>query len=84
IGVKDPVSIMVDTFGTGKIPDEKITEIIKKNFDLTPLGIIEYLNLRRPIYRKTACYGHFGRNEEGFPWEETDNAELFAQEGLNY
>ncbi len=74
IGVPDPVSFFVDTFGTGKIPNEKIISIIKKNFELTPRAIIESLNLRRPIYRKTAAYGHFGRNDDGFTWEKTDKA----------
>jgi len=74
IGVPDPVSFFVDTFGTGKIPNEKIISVIKKNFELTPKAIIDSLNLRRPVYRKTAAYGHFGRNEEGFTWEQTDRA----------
>ncbi|HXX58249.1 MAG TPA: methionine adenosyltransferase [Thermodesulfovibrionales bacterium] len=74
IGVPEPVSFFVDTFGTGKIPNEKIISIIKKNFELTPKAIIESLNLRRPIYRKTAAYGHFGRNDDGFTWEKTDKA----------
>ena len=69
IGVAEPVSLMIDTFGTGEIPNEKIQDIVRKNFDLTPLGIIRELDLRRPIYKKTAAYGHFGRNEEGFTWE---------------
>lgn len=72
IGVADPVSVAVDTFDTGKIPDEKISALIRENFQLTPRGIIESLNLRRPIYRKTASYGHFGRNEKEFTWEATD------------
>jgi len=75
IGVKDPVSYHVDTFGTGKISDEKLGEIIKENFDFTPKGIIEHLKLREPRFRKTAAYGHFGRNEEGFTWEITDKAD---------
>ena len=74
IGVPEPVSFFVDTFGTGKIPNEKIISIIKKNFELTPKAIIESLNLRRPIYRKTAAYGHFGRNDDGFTWEKTVRA----------
>jgi len=69
IGVADPVSIMVDTFGTGKINHKELEELIYKNFDLTPKGMINMLNLRRPVYRKTAVYGHFGREEEGFTWE---------------
>ncbi|MFA6636176.1 MAG: methionine adenosyltransferase [Candidatus Omnitrophota bacterium] len=79
IGVPEPVSIMVNTFGTGKIEDQAISELIKKNFDLTPAGIIEKLKLRRPIYRKTASYGHFGRDEEGFTWEEVDMADILKK-----
>jgi len=74
IGVPEPVSIMVNTFGTGKISEPKITKLIRRYFDLTPKGIITNLKLRRPIYKKTACYGHFGRLEEGFTWEEIDKA----------
>ncbi len=74
IGVAEPVSVMVDTFGTGVIPDPQVTELIRTNFTLTPAGIIETLDLRRPIYRQTATYGHFGRNEPGFTWERTDKA----------
>ncbi|MEW6116404.1 MAG: methionine adenosyltransferase [Nitrospirota bacterium] len=74
IGVPEPVSVFVDTFGTGKIDENEISKIIVKNFDMTPKGIIEKLQLRRPIYKKTAAYGHFGRNEEGFTWEATDMA----------
>ena len=76
IGVAHPTSIMVDTFGTGKISDEKLVEIIRENFDLRPAGIIQMLNLRRPIYKQTAAYGHFGRTDVDFPWEKTDKAEL--------
>ncbi|MBI4611348.1 MAG: methionine adenosyltransferase [Candidatus Rokubacteria bacterium] len=72
IGVADPVSVMVETFGTGRVPSSKLQEMIRRHFDLTPAGIIKYLNLRRPIYRKTAVYGHFGRNEPEFTWERTD------------
>ena len=72
IGVVEPVSLMVDTFGTGVLPDEDLTKIVRKNFDMTPAGIIRDLKLRRPVYRQTAAYGHFGRNEEGFTWEELD------------
>ena len=75
IGVAEPVSVMVDTFGTGKIPDARFTEIIRKVFDLTPKGIIEALDLRRPIFAKTAAYGHFGRSEPEFTWERTDRVE---------
>ncbi len=72
IGVAQPVSIMIDTFGTGKMEDEKIADIVRKLFDLRPAAIINNLKLRRPIYRKTAAYGHFGRNDEDFTWEKTD------------
>jgi S-adenosylmethionine synthetase len=74
IGVAEPVSVLVETFGTGKISDEKIAELITANFKMTPKGIMETLNLRRPIYRKTAAYGHFGRNDRDFTWEATDKA----------
>ena len=72
IGVADPVSIMVDTFGTGKVSNARLEELIRRHFDFTPTGIIKYLNLRRPIYKKTAAYGHFGRPEPDFTWERTD------------
>jgi S-adenosylmethionine synthetase len=75
IGVPEPVSILIDTFGSGKIPDKEIESIVSKNVDLTPKGIIKKLNLKRPIFRKTAAYGHFGRNEPEFTWEKTDIAE---------
>jgi len=75
IGVSKPVSIMVNTYGTGKVPDERITEAVKKVFDMTPKGIIEHLKLRRPIYRKTAVYGHFGRDDPEFTWERTDKVD---------
>ena len=74
IGVADPVSVMVDTYGTGLIPDTKMTELVRSHFKLTPRGIIEDLDLRRPIYRKTAAFGHFGRTEPEFTWERTDRA----------
>ena len=80
IGVAEPVSVMVETFGTGAIPDERITEIVRAIFSLTPCGIIEMLNLRRPIYRPTAAYGHFGRSEPGFTWERSDKAEAIRKE----
>ena len=73
IGVAEPVSVSIDTFGTGKYSEEKLVEIVRENFDLRPYGLIEMLNLKRPIYQKTAAYGHFGRNE--FPWEQLDLAE---------
>jgi S-adenosylmethionine synthetase len=72
IGVADPVSIMVDTFGTGKVPNSKLEQMIRRHFDFTPAGIIKYLDLRRPFYKKTAAYGHFGRSEPEFAWERTN------------
>ena len=75
IGVAQPTSIMVDTFGTGKLSDEKLVEIIRENFDLRPAGIIKMLDLRRPIYKQTAAYGHFGRNDLDLPWEKLDKAD---------
>ncbi len=80
IGVEEPISIMVETFGTGKIADEQLTTIIQKEFDLTPHGIIQRLDLRKPIYRNTASYGHFGRDEPGFTWELTDYTDLLKSE----
>jgi S-adenosylmethionine synthetase len=83
IGVAKPTSVMVTTFGTGKIPDEKIAELVQEHFDLRPKGIIHMLNLLHPIYQKTAAYGHFGRNEPEFTWESTDKAsELKTAAGL--
>ncbi len=79
IGVPEPVSIMVNTFGTGKVSEEKIIKLIRENFGLTPQDIIEHLKLRRPIYKNTACYGHFGREEEGFTWEEIDKADILRK-----
>jgi len=75
IGVAEPVSVLVNTFGTGKMPEERLVELVRESFSLTPGGIIEYLDLRRPIYRQTAAYGHFGRREPGFTWEETAPAQ---------
>ncbi len=75
IGVAEPVSVMVNTFGTGTVPEEKLTELVRATFPLTPKGIIEHLQLRRPIYQKTAAFGHFGRTEDGFTWEATDKAD---------
>lgn len=75
IGVASPTSVRIDTFGTGKLPDDKLADIILENFDLRPAGIIQKLNLRRPIYKGTASYGHFGRNDLDLPWEKTDKAE---------
>jgi len=80
IGVAQPVSIMIDTFGTGKVDNDRISEIVRKLFDLRPAAIIQNLNLRRPIYRKTAAYGHFGRSDEDFTWERTDKAEAIRRE----
>ena len=80
IGVAHPVSVMVDTFGTNKIAEEKIEELVAKNFDLRPAGIIKMLDLRRPIYKNTAAYGHFGRTDVDLPWEHTDKAELLKAE----
>ena len=79
IGVAEPVSVMVNTFGTGTVPEEKLTELVRANFPLTPKGIIEHLQLRRPIYQKTAAFGHFGRAEEGFTWEATDKADVLKK-----
>ena len=80
IGVAEPVSVLIDTFGTGKISEAKLTELVRKNFSLNPKGIIESLNLRRPIYQKTAAYGHFGRTEPEFTWEATDKAATLAEQ----
>ena len=79
IGVANPTSIMVDTFGTGKLTDEKLVNVIRENFDLRPAGIIKMLDLRRPIYRATAAYGHFGRTDIDVPWEKTDKAEILKK-----
>ena len=79
IGVPEPVSIMVDTKGTGKVSDERLTNLVRRHFDLTPRGLIDHLKLRRPIYRMTAAYGHFGRSEPGFTWERTDKARALAR-----
>ncbi|MFZ5800705.1 MAG: methionine adenosyltransferase domain-containing protein, partial [Candidatus Omnitrophota bacterium] len=72
IGKAEPLSIMVDTFGTGEISEERIVELVRGNFALTPRGIIKHLDLSRPIYRQTACHGHFGREEKDFTWEKLD------------
>jgi S-adenosylmethionine synthetase len=79
IGVAHPTSIMVDTFGTGKLSDDRLVEIIRENFDLRPAGIIRMLDLRRPIYKQTAAYGHFGRNDLDLPWEKLDKVELLKK-----
>jgi S-adenosylmethionine synthetase len=80
IGVAEPVSVMVDSRGTGRIPDEVMQELVRRHFELTPAGIIKSLDLRRPIYRKTAAYGHFGRTEPEFTWERTDRADFLKKE----
>ena len=74
-----PTSVMVDTFGTGKLSDEKLVEIIRENFDLRPAGIIKMLDLRRPIYKQTAAYGHFGRPDLNLPWEAVDKADVLKK-----
>ena len=79
IGVAEPVSVMVNTFGTGKVEDTRLAEIVLENFSLTPAGMIKHLNLRRPIYRRTAAFGHFGRTEDSFSWEATDKAEQLRE-----
>jgi S-adenosylmethionine synthetase len=80
IGVARPVSIMVETFNTGKVPEDLLIRLIQEHFDLRPAGIIKTLDLRRPIYRQTAAYGHFGRTDGDFPWEKTDKADILRQE----
>jgi S-adenosylmethionine synthetase len=80
IGVAKPISLMVETYGTGKVSDEKILELVNKHFDLRPAGIIKALDLRRPIYKQTAAYGHFGRTDVDLPWERTDKAEILRRE----
>ncbi len=80
IGVAQPISVLVNTYETGKLPDEQILELVKKNFDMRPKAIIDQLNLLRPIYKKTACFGHFGRDDVEFPWERTDKAEILKKE----
>ena len=79
IGVAQPTSVMVDTFGTGKVSDEKLVDVIRENFDLRPAGIIKMLDVRRPIYKQTAAYGHFGRNDLDLPWEKLDKAEVLKK-----
>ena len=80
IGVADPVSILVDTQNTGRVADEKLVELVRAHFRLTPRGIIESLDLRRPIYRQTAAFGHFGRTEPEFTWESTDKAAVLRSD----
>jgi S-adenosylmethionine synthetase len=79
IGVAQPVSVMIDTGGTWKIPPDQIAKLVREHFDLRPARIIKYLNLLRPIFRKTACCGHFGRNDADFTWEKTDMAETLRK-----
>jgi S-adenosylmethionine synthetase len=79
IGIAQPVSVLVDTFGTEVIPQHKISQIVADTFDLRPAAIIEYLDLLRPIYKKTAAYGHFGRNDPDFTWEKTNMADTLAE-----
>jgi S-adenosylmethionine synthetase len=76
IGVAQPISVLVNSFGTGKISDEELMALVLKNFDMRPKAIIDGLGLLKPIYRKTACFGHFGREDMDFPWEKTDKAEI--------
>jgi len=80
IGVPEPVSILIDTFGTGRVKEDRIVKLVRSNFDLTPKGIIDHLKLRRPIYKKTAAYGHFGKNDPDFTWEQTDKAETLKKQ----
>jgi S-adenosylmethionine synthetase len=80
IGVAEPTSVSIETFGTGKLDADRLTTIVRKHFDLTPYGIREMLDLQRPIYRPTATYGHFGRQEANFSWERTDKAEALSRE----
>jgi S-adenosylmethionine synthetase len=80
IGLAEPVSVMVESWGTGVVPDEELQKLVRKHFELTPAGIIKHLDLRRPIFRKTAAYGHFGRSEPEFTWERTDKADLLKKE----
>ena len=79
IGVAEPVSLYVNTFGSSKIQEKEIEELVRKNFNMKPSGIISQLDLKRPIYRKTAAYGHFGRNEPEFTWEKTDKADVLKK-----
>ena len=79
IGVAQPTSVMINTYGTGRLSDEKLTGIIRENFDLRPAGIIKMLDLRRPIYRQTAAYGHFGRTDVELPWERLDKVETLKK-----
>lgn len=80
IGVAQPVSISIDTFGTGQVDEAVLVDLVRKHFDLRPAGIIKMLDLRRPIYKQTAAYGHFGRTDINLPWERTDKAELLKKQ----
>ncbi|MFA7652623.1 MAG: methionine adenosyltransferase domain-containing protein, partial [Candidatus Omnitrophota bacterium] len=82
IGYSEPLSVYVETYGTGKLPNDKFVKLIRDNFKLTPRGIIDSLKLLRPVYRKTACYGHFGRDDAGFSWELTDKAEVLKKQAV--
>ena len=84
IGVAEPVSVLVDTHGTGKLSDEKILELVRKNFDMRPRAIIDHLKLLRPIYKKTAAFGHFGRDDPDFTWEKTDKVEALKKDAKNF
>ncbi|MGB5944560.1 methionine adenosyltransferase domain-containing protein, partial [Paenisporosarcina sp.] len=79
IGVAQPVSIAIDTFGTGTVEESKLVEVVRESFDLRPAGIIKMLDLRRPIYKQTAAYGHFGRTDLDVPWEKTDRAAMLKE-----
>jgi S-adenosylmethionine synthetase len=80
--VAHPLSVSIETFGTGKVGNEVLLDLVRRHFDLRPGAIIRHLDLRRPIYRQTACYGHFGRDDLDLPWEKTDKAEILRQEAL--
>ena len=82
IGIAQPISVAVETFGTNKVPDSRIVELVDKHFDLRPGAIIKDLDLRRPIYKQTAAYGHFGRDDVDLPWERTDKATVLRREGF--
>lgn len=82
IGVAQPVSISIDTFGTGQVDEAVLVDLVRKHFDLRPAGIIKMLDLRRPIYKQTAAYGHFGRTDINLPWERTDKAELLKKAAM--
>jgi S-adenosylmethionine synthetase len=79
IGVAEPTSVAIDTFGTAKIPEDRLSQLVREHFDMRPKGLITMLNLLRPIYRETAAYGHFGRTEDSFSWEKTDKADILRE-----